>query len=337
MVNVLSGHLLNIGKFFILCFVESVIEGLYGSVLKNRQHYRIYRFMFKNVFHYNGLRKGDCLLNILFCGDSGVIDGIILSSLSFCKNTKETLCFYILTAEVAGHTAIPKSFAGKLQEAVREKNVNNKVFLLDITEMFKNELPIANIKTRFTPLCMLRLFADLVTEIPDKILYTDADVLCRSDFSSMYYLNMSDSEIAGVPDRYGKWFFGNILRHNYLNSGVLLMNMSNIRQSGLFSKCRTMCRDKRMFMPDQSALNKLAVKRKLPERYNCQGKIKQDTVFKHFTTYFHFFPFIRAVTIKPWQTDKLHNELGIFEFDDILEEYERINNNEQRNTCIFHN
>lgn len=265
------------------------------------------------------------MLNILYCGDNGVCEGVFLSALSICKNINEALNFYILTASIDTRSAIPQSFADKLQATIEKKNINNNVTLIDISEMFKNYLPLANMGTRFTPHCMLRLFADIVTEIPDRILYLDADVLCRADFKDFYYSDISHIEIAGVPDRYGKWFFGNILKHNYLNSGVLLMNMANIRQSSLFKKCRELCRDKKMFMPDQSALNKLAVKCKVPAKYNAQGKIKTNTVFKHFTTFFRFFPYIRAVTIKPWHTDKLHSELKIFEFDDILEEYQRSN------------
>lgn len=264
-------------------------------------------------------------MNILFCGDKGVCEGIFLSALSICKNTDERLNIYILTASVCEHNAISQGFADKLQATLKKKNAYIKVTLLDISEMFKNYLPVSNMKTRFTPLCMLRLFADMVPEIPDRILYLDTDVLCRADFKDLYYSDITNVEVIGVPDRYGKWFFGNILKHDYLNSGVLLMNMTNIRKSGLFKKCRDMCRDKKMFMPDQSALNKLAVKRKIPKKYNAQGKIKSDTVFKHFTTFFKFFPYIRAVTIKPWHTDKLHSELKIFEFDDILEEYQRSN------------
>ncbi len=258
-------------------------------------------------------------MNILFCGDNGVCGGLSMSALSLCKHTQEDLCIYILTASVGKHMAISQSFAEKLQEALSAKG-NHQVKRIDISEKFKIYLPLANMTTRFTPLCMLRLFADLIPEIPDRILYLDTDVLCRREFKDFYDSDLSDIEIMGVPDRYGKWFFGNILKHNYLNSGVLLMNMQNIRKSGLFAKCRTMCRDKKMFMPDQSALNKLAVKRKAPARYNAQGKIHPDTVFKHFTTFFRFLPFFHAVTIKPWQTEELHNELRIFEFDDILKE-----------------
>ena len=275
-------------------------------------------------------------MNILFSGDKGVCEGIFLSVLSICKNTNEDLTFYILTAKLDNRDAIPLSFADKLQSLIYAKGQDYKVIVLDISEKFQSYLPLANIGTRFTPFCMLRLFADMVPEIPDKILYLDTDVLCRADFKDFYYSDITDIEIAGVPDRYGKWFFGNIFKHDYLNSGVLLMNMSNIRKSGLFRKCRDMCRDKKMFMPDQSALNKLAVKRKIPAKYNAQGKIYPDTVFKHFTTFFKFFPYIRAITIKPWHTDKLHNELKNFEFDDILEEYQRSNQNEQRNSYLFY-
>ncbi len=262
-------------------------------------------------------------MNILFCGDRGVCQGIFLSALSICQNTRCDIHFYILTASVQGREAIPQSFADSLRNTVQEKHKGHQVILLDITEQFHGYLPLANMGTRFTPLCMLRLFADSIPEIPDKILYLDTDVLCNGDFKELYDMDMSDYDIAGVPDRYGKWFFGNILMHNYLNSGVLLMNMKKICDDDLFEKCRKMCRDKKMLMPDQSALNKLAVKRKLPGKYNNQGKMKKDTVFKHFTTFFKFLPRFRVVTIKPWQVDKLHNELKIFEFDDILEEYQR--------------
>lgn len=264
-------------------------------------------------------------MNILFCGDDGVCSGVVLSSLSLCKNASERLDIYILTASIFDRTAISKDFADGLEKLLKNKREDISVKLIDISETFGDYLPMANMETRFTPLCMLRLFADTVPEIPDKILYLDTDVMCRKDFTRLYKNDVSDIELMGVPDRYGKWFFGNIFKHDYFNSGVLLMNMANIRKSGLFGKCRVMCRDKKMFMPDQTALNKLAVKRKADAIYNEQGKIKDDTVFKHFTTFFKIFPYIKVVTVKPWNVERLHGELKIFEFDDIIEEYKRSN------------
>lgn len=258
-------------------------------------------------------------MNILFCGDENVSRGIMLSALTLAEHSREPLSIYILTASAYGHRAIQNEFAYSLSEKIIRKG-KNSVKLLDISELFTENPPEANLSTRFTPFCMLRLFADKVKEIPDKILYLDADVLCRADFSELYGTDISEFELAGVPDRYGKWFFGNIFKHDYLNSGVLLLNMKMIRESGLFGSCREMCRERKMLMPDQTALNKLSVKLKLPQKYNEQGKIKGDTVFKHFTTYFRLFPYIHTVTVKPWETEKMHKLLKIYEFDGIAAE-----------------
>jgi len=267
-------------------------------------------------------------MNILFCVDKNVCDGIFLSTLSILKNTNEKLNIYILTASTGSHSAIPQDFAHKLQASIDETHAGSEIILLDISDIFNKYLPTANMGTRFTPLCMLRLFADMLPEIPDRILYLDTDVLCRKDFKDFYYLDISNVEIAGVPDRYGKWFFGNIFLHDYFNSGVLLMNMSNIRKSGLFEKCRCMCRDKKMFMPDQSALNKLCKKKIICDRrYNEQRKLRPDTVFQHFTTSFRFIPYFHSVSVKPWNIKGMHESLKLHEYDELFDEYLKIKEN----------
>ena len=84
---------------------------------------------------------------------------------------------------------------------------------------------------------MLRLFADEIAELPDRLLYLDTDIICRKDFTEFYYQNMENVEIAGVLDYYGSWFFrNNIFKRDYLNSGVLLMNMVQLKKTGLLKK-----------------------------------------------------------------------------------------------------
>ncbi|MBQ3817023.1 MAG: glycosyltransferase family 8 protein [Clostridia bacterium] len=261
-------------------------------------------------------------MNILYCGDGNISDGLTISVLSLIKNVKQPLCIYVLTMSYMEKAALSEEFADFLDRRVKSVNNESFVKLFDITNLFESEQPNANKDTRFTPFCMLRLFADEIKEIPDKILYLDCDVICRKDFSKMYNIDLADNELAGVLDYYGRWFFKkNPFKFDYLNSGVLLLNMKRIRKTGLFSKCRKLCRNKKMFMPDQSAINKLSIgKRILPRKYNEQRKLKEETVFQHFTTSFRFFPYIRSVTVKPWQQDKLHNVLGIYEYDGLLKE-----------------
>lgn len=257
-------------------------------------------------------------MNILFCGDRNVQDGLLIAVISLLENTQEHLDIYVLTLDMSMngriYSPIEQTFVDYLNETVSAQ-YDDRLYtkLIDTTDLFKDETPDANLSTRFTPCCMLRLFADKIDEIPDRILYLDTDVICRRDFGDFYYQNMDGVEIAGVLDYYGSWFFRkNIFKRDYLNSGVLLMNMCELRKTGLLSSCRHMCTTKQMFMPDQSALNKLSVSKRICEiKYNDQRRLHSDTVFQHFTTHFRFFPYVRTETVKPWQTEEVTTILHI--------------------------
>lgn len=273
-------------------------------------------------------------MNLLFCGDRNIAPGVLIATLSLIDTQTEPLHIYILTAscKVGIKKCEPLSldFANKLDSYLRENKSGSDVRLFDISEQFNSQLPLANIETRFTPCCMLRLYADLVEGLPDKLLYLDNDVIIRSDLSKMYYTDMTSSEIAGVKDYYGKWFFHSrsIFKQDYLNSGILLMNMKLIRKTGLFKKCRHMCRDKEMFMPDQSSLNKLAHNKIfLDSKYNEQRRDQTDTVVRHFTTSFRLLPYFHSVSVKPWDVERVHTVLGTHEYDEVLYKYLEIKDN----------
>ena len=266
-------------------------------------------------------------MNLLYCGDEKAEDGILISILSFLKHTEEQLNIYIMTMDLEtdekSFHAISDDAVRFLDRRVKQENPGNSVVKINAGDCFLADLPKANMKTRFTPYCMLRLFADEIPGLPDKLLYLDADVICRRDCGKFYHQDISGCELAGILDYYGKWFFRkNLFRMDYLNSGVLLLNMERIRRDGLFRKCRQLCRGKKMFMPDQSAINRLAKEKRIqPGRYNEQRKLREDTVLQHFTTSFRFFPWLHTLTVKPWQIDKMHEKLRLYEYDDILEEY----------------
>ncbi len=266
-------------------------------------------------------------VNILYCGDRNIEDGLILSVLSLLRHTAEPLHIFVMTMEATvGERQILPVTQGTVQyldSYVKRQNRSSTVTRIDATNLFQAEPPTANLETRFTPCCMLRLFADEVPELPERILYLDNDVLCRGDYSTFYHQDMEGYELAGVSDYYGRWFFRRSPLHmDYVNSGVLLLNLGLIRETGLFARCRAMCRDRRMFMPDQSAINKLARSKKQCRRtYNEQRRLHQDTVFQHFTTSFRFFPWLHTLTVKPWQIEQVHEKLKLHEYDDIFQEY----------------
>lgn len=269
-------------------------------------------------------------MNILYCGDSKMADGLVISALSLRRQTQAPLNIYVLTADIKGgardFNALPVSVTNLLEGELQKLNPASHVYRYDMTAQFYDDEPIANMATLFTPYCMLRLYADLIPGLPDRLLYLDTDVIASQDPTNFYNQDMTGHEIVGVLDYYGRWFFHSRLRvFDYLNSGVLLLNMPLIKETRLFAKARAMCRDVKMFMPDQSALNKLArTKAIAPRRFNDQRRRHEDTVFQHFTTSFRFWPWLHTVTVKPWEVSRVHDELHLTMYDDVLNEYDRL-------------
>ncbi|AMV60524.1 hypothetical protein ADU72_1171 [Pediococcus damnosus] len=269
-------------------------------------------------------------MNVLYCGDANMADGLIISVLSLLKNSDQPLSIYVLTAQIHDKKhkfqALPDVVVDTLNQEVQTKNPANKVIKIDITKQFQNHLPTANLNTMYTPYCMLRLFADLVPEIPDRVLYLDTDVVARRNFDNFYNQPLTETDFVGVLDYYGRWFFHHELKtFDYINSGVLLMNLKEIRHDGFLARCRKLCTNRKMIMPDQSALNKLTHKKKIESnRFNEQHRLQQDTVFQHFTTSFRLFPLIHTLTVKPWQINLVHRELKLHEYDDLFDQYKNI-------------
>lgn len=150
-------------------------------------------------------------MNILYCGDQNIADGVLISVLSILKQVREPLHIYLLTASLQTaekiFSPLPSSFAAFLRRKAQKFSPENTVERIDASDLFSSQTPKANLATRFTPCCMLRLYADQLPMLPEKILYLDNDVVCRRDFSDFYRQDMTDLELAGVLDHYGKWFF----------------------------------------------------------------------------------------------------------------------------------
>ncbi|AQP41289.1 UDP-galactose:(galactosyl) LPS alpha1,2-galactosyltransferase WaaW [Streptococcus gallolyticus] len=265
--------------------------------------------------------------HILYCGDSQMIDGLILSSLSLAKNTNEALDIRILTARIESaektYHPLTEDSAVKLEKILQAYDERHCVTIIDISDLLLSEFPVANQETIFTPNCMLRLFADKLSDLPERFLYLDTDVICCRDFSEFYHQELNDVEFVGVLDYYGKWFFHHQWRtFDYINSGVLLFNTAEIQKTNLLGRCRKLCQEKTFFMPDQSALNTLAKKKKITNRkFNDQRRYHKNTVFQHFTTSFRFFPWVHTLTVKPWEIDKMHDVLKLHVHDDLIDQY----------------
>ena len=274
-------------------------------------------------------------MNILYCGDEGIDRGVLVSILSLLMRGKKDAIYniYIVTIKYEGVKPFKNEAAQFLDKLVKKYNTKNSVKLIDATEVFRENLPAKNMGSYFTPCSMLRLYIDKVPELKklDRILYLDYDVVCRKDIQEFYNTNLEGTEAAGVLDIYGKNFYHyhGLTNFDYMNSGVMLFNVPKCLKSGMFEKAVKLCAKRWMMLADQAALNKSITHRKLmPRKYNEQGeRPREDTVLHHFSNNFKFWPYFRVQKVKPFDVERVHEVLGIIEFDDILEEYAKLKEN----------
>lgn len=289
------------------------------------------------------------MINLMFCGNEKVLDGMIISLLSIVKHCKKPLNVYILTMDLQEmnekYKPISKEQASILEKIITKVNKNSKLHLVDITKFFKEEmLNSANINTHYTPYILVRLFSDKVESLPDKILYLDSDLVIYKNIETLYNMKIDDYDFAAAIDYIGQYF----INKNYINSGVLLMNMKKMKEEKVFERCRKMVIEKRMLLPDQTALNKICKDKKyLPRKYNEQKERQEDTVIRHFSmtikfivhsnskkkelikrhcAILKFLPYLKFLNVKPWNIEGIHEIYKIHDFDDILEEYLNIKN-----------
>ena len=177
----------------------------------------------------------------------------------------------------------------------------------------------ANENAYCTPYTLLRLLADLVPNMPSKLLYLDIDMMIGDDIIKLYNTDVSNYEYAAVKEKYGSWF----IRPDYINAGMLLLNMEKIKETELLKKARHLIKTKKMLFADQDAIFRSTTKKLLlPRIFNEQSKFnKKDTVVCHFCKRLMFLPYPHTENFKQWNVEEVHKVLKCHSFDEDLEEY----------------
>lgn len=264
------------------------------------------------------------MINVLLCGNKKVFDGALTLLLSMTNRTKETVHAYVMTMDLRrlkpDYVCITEEQTAFLEKVIRGKNPENRVTRLEVTGLYEKEFrQCVNEGAYCTPYTLLRLLADLIPEIPDKILYLDMDIMIAGDIRELYDMDVSGVEYAAVKEKYGCW----LIRPDYFNAGMLLFNMEKVRRTGLLEKARQRIRTKKMLFADQTAIFKSTTRKKLlPRRFNEQSKFdRKDTIVCHFCKRLMFRPYPHTENYKQWQVEEIHKYLNCHTFDTDLEEY----------------
>lgn len=265
------------------------------------------------------------MVNVLFCGNDKVFDGVLTASLSILKRTtsQEPFAFYIFTMDVShiknDYLPMNDHQIACLNDVVKKYNTENRVIKIDVTELYLSEFGgCPNEGAYCSPYTLIRLFADQIDGLPDKLLYLDMDILFNRDIHLLYDMDMAGYEYAAARDHYGKY----LVNPNYINAGVLLLNLAEIKRTGLLKKARKLIQTKKLPFADQSAIIRSTTKKKLlPQKFNDQKFLHKTTVIRHFSKRLFWFPYPHTDNIKQWHVDRVHKVFKYHQFDDILNEY----------------
>lgn len=267
------------------------------------------------------------MINILLCGNKKVFDGALTELLSITNKTKETIRCYIFTMDVSrikpDYTSITDEQVAFLNEVVKTKKEENEVIKVDVTELYEAEFGgCKNENAYCTPYTLLRLLADMVPNMPEKLLYLDIDMMANGDISELYHTDISEYEYGAVKEKYGSYF----IWPDYINAGMLLFNMKKMKETKLLEKARNLIKTKKMLFADQDAIYRSTTKKLLlPRKYNEQSSFKrQDTIICHFCKRLMLLPYPHTENYKQWQIEEIHRELKCYCFEKDLQEYRKL-------------
>lgn len=234
---------------------------------------------------------------------------------SILINSKEEYHFFILTAD---------NIEDKVKEFtdILKKEYNNfEIFIRTVAIEY-----FANVQIYNKHLSKAAYFRLLISElIPeyDKCIYLDCDLIVYGDLKELYEIELGDDYLAGVKDCHimentprqikHQQVLGLPTREKYVNSGVLVMNLKDMRQDRLVSSFFEQL-SKENWYEDQDVLNYCcypAIK-VLPLKYNLfhfylgkNIKFLYDLPYeKREFDFDHAHPFILHMggSYKPWNS-----------------------------------
>lgn len=155
----------------------------------------------------------------------------------------------------SGYVAFNKKEIDFLEKIIKIYNPNNKITLLDMSCLEDELMNSTNKNTKFTPYTLLRLYIDdeVLSSIDNRLLYMDIDTMCFGDIKELYNFDLKGKTLGMVRDNVGRHW----IHKNYCNAGMILFDVDKtIENKDKIIKAREMIRTVKMFMPDQTAINR---------------------------------------------------------------------------------
>lgn len=194
------------------------------------------------------------MIPLVFGIDKSYVLQAFVVMASILKNSQSRYHFFILTKDEI------ESEIKELYESLRNHYFN---FSLSIRKI-RNEI-FGNVKIynpHLTEATYYRLLIPELIKEYEKCIYLDSDILVNSDLKELFSIDLGDNYLGGVKDCHlisrhetiHQRHLGIPSVENYINAGVLLMNLKKMRADNLVSMFLTQTKKKNLY-EDQDILN----------------------------------------------------------------------------------
>ena len=192
--------------------------------------------------------------------------GVVVTSVGI-NVTSDDVMMYLL------HNGLKDSTVKRLQKIADRYNVRLKFLVIDL-EILK-DCPV-NENFHYGNIMMYaRLLLPSMLPKLDKVIYLDCDLVVCKDLKSLWETDVYDVAVAMAPDLLcqDKETLSRLgINNNYLNSGVIIMNLDYWRKHDVQNRLLIYIIDKgnELIYNDQDALNVILgdERRQLPSKYN---------------------------------------------------------------------
>ena len=266
------------------------------------------------------------MVNILLGGNRKVFGDTLILVASMADKTEEALNITYLTIHIPQFEPkglpLTKEHARFLDSLVKKKNPTSRFKLVDATEQFcaAGLTSGKNFPGHFSPYSNIRLIADKILGLPDRVIYLDNDIILNGDIKEFWDFNIEKYEVGVVKDDFRPFW------SKYYNAGVMLMNLKRIRASKMFERVIHMNRTRKLMYPNQTPLNRFTrkTKRMLPRKFNAKSKYYPEIVIHHICNVREGRFFLIGKwwhRIKPSETELLRKKLPAYiKYFDLLDQ-----------------
>lgn len=170
-------------------------------------------------------------MNVLYTCDNNYVWLMGISTISMFENNKEleNLEVYLLGENISEENR-------QLLFSIGEK-YNRNIIILDVPHI---DIPEALVSSRWPISAFTRLYSgELLPKSLDKILYLDCDTIINGELKELDSWNVENYIFWGIKDCVGKEYKKNIgigQEGLYVNAGVLLINLSALRETPISEK-----------------------------------------------------------------------------------------------------